>query len=399
MKAKFSLLFLLAAFAASTQLAAQATLSVQGTLQKSFGSAVDDGEYSLTFKIYVVETGGTPIWSETQDGVEIVNGVYSVLLGTVEPLTVPFDEVYFVGVAVDGGAELIPRTQLTSSPYALSLIGTGNIFPSTGAIGAGTTAPTAGYELHAKDAAGDAKVLVEGSDNAKIVVDGGTGSEIEFVNGSDTASITFDGTNITVENLNIDLSNGVNLPAGASVSYNGIADWRLVDFDDFESTTEGWAHYTSIFPNANTAAATLFAYNGGVNTGKACGIAENQSGWSVLKKQIDLTGIPHTMVKVVFVLHFTGSPDSEWYAGGFEPTLTSAADAIEWAYIRNYTGSYGIQGVSFDPFSTRNARFSDQVQMTTSHSGNSLVVLMGGQLDENTTNESFTIDNVEIYVR
>ncbi|MFM8450532.1 MAG: hypothetical protein ACKOAY_10555, partial [Haliscomenobacter sp.] len=50
----------------SMGLYAQATLSIQGTIQKSFGGAVDDGKYSLTFKLYTEESGGTPVWSETQ---------------------------------------------------------------------------------------------------------------------------------------------------------------------------------------------------------------------------------------------------------------------------------------------------------------------------------------------
>ncbi len=135
----FTLCLLLVAL--SADLIAQATLSVQGTIQKSFGAAVDDGTYSLTFKLYALETGGSPVWSETQTNVEITGGVYSVVLGSVNPLTAAFNQTYYLGITVDGGTELTPRAQLTSSPYALSLIGQSNIFPSTGNIGIGTTSP------------------------------------------------------------------------------------------------------------------------------------------------------------------------------------------------------------------------------------------------------------------
>ena len=91
---KFKILTLLFAFlAVACEVNAQATLSVQGTIQRSFGGAVDDGKYSLTFKLYTQESGGTPVWRETQDDIEVIGGVYSALLGEANPLTAGFNEV------------------------------------------------------------------------------------------------------------------------------------------------------------------------------------------------------------------------------------------------------------------------------------------------------------------
>ena len=192
------LLFCLLAFV--TPAAAQAYLSVQGTVQKSTGASVDDGDYSLTFKLYTTETGGTPVWSETQGTVNIIGGVYSVTLGSENPLTAAFDQAYFLGVTVGTGAELTPRARLTSSPYALSLIGQDNIFPSTGAVGVGTATPTAGYQLHVKGATGDGKLLVEGENNAKI----------DLKQGANTVGITYNGSAIAVPGT-------VNMPGTVNV--------------------------------------------------------------------------------------------------------------------------------------------------------------------------------------
>ena len=53
-----ALLFLcLVAFAQKA--AAQATLSVQRTIQKSTGVAIDDGDYAITFRLYDQASGGT----------------------------------------------------------------------------------------------------------------------------------------------------------------------------------------------------------------------------------------------------------------------------------------------------------------------------------------------------
>ena len=124
------------------QLQAQATLSVQGNIIQNFtGAAIDNGTYDITFKLYTTDAGGTPIWSEVQS-VNMIGGVYSVVLGAVNPLNVPFDQPYYLGLTIPGGPEHTPRAQLTSAPYALSVIGQDNKFPSTGNVGIGTTAPT-----------------------------------------------------------------------------------------------------------------------------------------------------------------------------------------------------------------------------------------------------------------
>lgn len=182
----FSALFFFGIASVSVQ--AQANLSLQGTVQKSTGVSVEDGVYTLIFKLYTVETGGTPVWTEKQDSVVLLGGVYSVTLGAVTPLTAAFDKPYFLGITVGSGAELIPRARLTSSPYALSLIGQSNTFPSAGAVGAGTATPTAGYQLHVKNPDAEAKILIDGSSKSSIV----------FKKGADTQEMNYDGTKISV---------------------------------------------------------------------------------------------------------------------------------------------------------------------------------------------------------
>lgn len=153
---KFStlLFFCLLAFAQNAH--AQATLSIQGVLQKFNGSAVDDGQYDITFRLYTTDAGGTALWSETQT-TTVTGGVYSVLLGAVNPLTVPFDQPYYVGLTIPGGPEHTPRTQLTAAPYALAMLGQDNKFPSTGmvqmsALATGTETTTAtSYTVGAND--------------------------------------------------------------------------------------------------------------------------------------------------------------------------------------------------------------------------------------------------------
>ena len=130
-------------FSAQLLWAQQATLNYQGVLREASGRAVEDGDtYQLTFKLYNVETGGTSIWTETHNNVNVKNGVFSADLGTVNSLSgLSFSETYYLGITVGNDNEMVPRTRLTTAPYALSLWGADNKFPSSGNVGIGTTSP------------------------------------------------------------------------------------------------------------------------------------------------------------------------------------------------------------------------------------------------------------------
>lgn len=95
------------------------TISYQGVLTDASGSAVPDGNYELTFKLYDAATGGTELWSEEQS-VEINNGIFNVILGSITPLTLSFDRPYWLGVTVGQNSELTPRIELTASAYSLN---------------------------------------------------------------------------------------------------------------------------------------------------------------------------------------------------------------------------------------------------------------------------------------
>src|SRR5215831_2120761 len=97
------------------------TLSYQGILTDGAGNLVADGNYSLTFRVYNVSTAGSALWTETQPTVAVAKGGFNVLLGGVTALTLPFDVPYWLGISVNGGAELSPRVALASSPYSLGL--------------------------------------------------------------------------------------------------------------------------------------------------------------------------------------------------------------------------------------------------------------------------------------
>ncbi len=398
---KYTLLILGLILGFGNAIHAQANLSVQGSIQNSSGIALADGKYSLTFRLYESETGGTAVWSETQPALDVAGGLYSATLGLISPLTASFDKPYYLGVTVNNSPELLPRARLSSSPYALSLIGQSNIFPSTGTVGVGTKSPDSGAQLHVKNSNGTGKVTVEGSDGAEIV----------FKKGDDSAIISYDGSKINISNFNLVFDEGIKLPVNKSVRYNGDADWRLVDTDDFETGTEGWICH-NIWNSTTTAAFERFTPNTPFSRGWI--LRPTQVSTSCLKKEIDLTGIPHTMVKVAFTYHFFDTWDNwDYPAAGISefayaafasqvnpytaPGQSNGFFQIGWRKPAVYTfNRYGAGYTTFVAYGDYNVRGS----MVAQTSLDKFWIFFGSNLNGSPVNdESFGISNVEIWVK
>gem|GEM_PF-2320847 len=103
-------------------------ISYQGRLTDTKTGEALDGEFDITFRLYTVQDGAeAPIWSETHEGVPIKDGLYNIMLGSVEAFAgkVDFSEQYWLGVTIGDGPELMPRYQLSASPYALNIASMG----------------------------------------------------------------------------------------------------------------------------------------------------------------------------------------------------------------------------------------------------------------------------------
>ena len=96
------------------------SVSFQGRLTDAVGDAIDASGLSMTFALY---KGATKVWEETQS-VDVIDGIFNVLLGAVTPLdTVRFNTPIDLGVKVGADAEMTPRTPLASAAYAKALPG------------------------------------------------------------------------------------------------------------------------------------------------------------------------------------------------------------------------------------------------------------------------------------
>jgi hypothetical protein len=93
------------------------TLSYQGMLTGSDDNPVEDGIYEMHFNLYGEADPSTPLWSESQS-VTVVQGIFNAILGAMNPLELPFDEQYYLGIAIGNEEELSPHIALTSSAYS-----------------------------------------------------------------------------------------------------------------------------------------------------------------------------------------------------------------------------------------------------------------------------------------
>jgi hypothetical protein len=93
------------------------TLHYQGFLTSSSGAPIN-GTVAMTVSLYGAAEGGAALWSEVQN-VSVVNGVYSIVLGSATPLNLGFNVPYYLGVAVAPDPEMTPRRPLTSAGYAI----------------------------------------------------------------------------------------------------------------------------------------------------------------------------------------------------------------------------------------------------------------------------------------
>jgi len=109
-----SLVLVSSSFAQDTLL-----ISYQGRLTDDGGEPLT-GSYDITFGIYAMPSGSSLLWSETHSDVSIVNGLFSVILGsqTALPDTVFIDNDRYLGITIGEDPEISPRVMLTSCPSA-----------------------------------------------------------------------------------------------------------------------------------------------------------------------------------------------------------------------------------------------------------------------------------------
>jgi hypothetical protein len=142
--------------------AVPSTIDFQGRLHDSGGNPVN-ATMLITFTLYDMLAGGSILWSEDYM-VEIMDGLFQVKLGQINPITPDLfaEPDRWLGIRIGGEAELSPRTKISSAGYALQApendptwLGAPELSSAigrTGNVGIGTISPEAILEVAGGDA-------------------------------------------------------------------------------------------------------------------------------------------------------------------------------------------------------------------------------------------------------
>ncbi len=174
------------------------TISYQGVLKNAAGTPVADGTYAITFKIYDVSDNGAPLWTEEKQ-VTINDGLFNEILGDSNPLNIPFNKQYWLGITVEDGAELKPVMKLTSSAYSLNAASVADNAITAGKIEDGTVVRSINSLTENVTITGGDNITISKSDNALTISSEGA-SELTLpysgeTSGSEKAfSVTTTGT-------------------------------------------------------------------------------------------------------------------------------------------------------------------------------------------------------------
>ena len=176
-------------------------LNYQGFLTTPSGAPVNTPQ-TLVARIYDVSSNGTALFTETHNPVTVSNGIFNILLGSVDtntnPLNLSFSAQYYLGITVGTDAEMSPRRQLAASPYALRAVAAESLVPGGNIVLASPTTASAGNILKGSSrfihGVGSGNTFVgEGSGNFTL-----TGSSNTVVGANALGNVTSGSSNIAL---------------------------------------------------------------------------------------------------------------------------------------------------------------------------------------------------------
>jgi len=169
------------------------TITYQGALTADDGQPLPDGVYQMTFRIYNAETGSTALWTEPQEA-SVINGVFTVYLGSNIPLDLSFVGQRWIGVTLAGEVEMVPRLPFTTTPYAF-IADTALVANSATTSERALTATTATNADHANVA--DTARFINGDFVTSV---NGANGDIT-VKGAGATQVTTSGNEITISSV------------------------------------------------------------------------------------------------------------------------------------------------------------------------------------------------------
>jgi hypothetical protein len=108
--------------AAPSAITIPSTFNYQGFLRDAQGNPIT-GTRKIKVSLWTAVTAGTELYTETFTDVSVRDGLFNVVMGSTQNMSPSYFQnvaPLFVGIAVDDGAELLPRQRIHPVPWALT---------------------------------------------------------------------------------------------------------------------------------------------------------------------------------------------------------------------------------------------------------------------------------------
>jgi hypothetical protein len=106
------------------------TVSFQGYLSDKTTGDPLNGNFDMRFSLFDANSGGTELWFDDYSAVPVSKGLYTVILGDKKPISLAFNQPYYLQMKV-GLETLDTRLTLTSSGYSISSTNASNLTMGT----------------------------------------------------------------------------------------------------------------------------------------------------------------------------------------------------------------------------------------------------------------------------
>lgn len=374
----------------------------QGRLHGTDNKAVADGVYDINFNIYDTPTGGTPAWTESHGQVSVIHGYVNVLLGAISPMhdvnyanvtatpaydasknNVDFTTKKYLGISINGGVEMFPRSQLVPSFHAYTANHADHATQADNASNLGGLSASSYAQLSYVNAADSALALrIDGADSTSTSIAGRTtaleakftgikANDAELLDGSDKSAFVLKDGEGKAANANLLDGKNSNQFAHAVGGINFGGNDHGITTNDFVNTLDAMGAFDS--PSWSIKTSWSYAGNqnitdSGLGTIELAGSVIEVFSYSKSAYTIRVTGAPAgSSAHKIYEYIDHGSS----YTPGWKQITTSRTgtaydsarlgNAAASKYVRNDTGTIPHARLPAATTSTRGATKKNQM--------------------------------------